>query len=173
MYDILHTHHANGSPKVSGDDPDRYAVRASISSLQDLLLEHIAVIRLARAIVSVGIAENHPSPRAQLGSCPPAEEIKTAPSLLRFAAIQDIESKQSLTYLAPQSRFVTAQPVEGEVGQVGQTQEATRKLGSRVGGCCADFDRRTRQGLRSVGDRLTRSSPFETLSRSEQRMDVG
>ena len=56
----------------------------------------------------------------------PAEEIETAPSLLRLAAIQDIESKQSLAYLAPQSRFVTAEPVEGEVGQVGQTQEATQ-----------------------------------------------
>jgi len=41
----------------------------------------------------------------------PAEEIETAPSLLRLVAIQGIESKQNLTNLAPQSRFVTVQPV--------------------------------------------------------------
>ena len=43
---------------MSGDDPDRYAVRASINSLQDPYLGTFAVIRLARAIVSVDTAEN-------------------------------------------------------------------------------------------------------------------
>jgi hypothetical protein len=54
--------------------------------------------------------------------------------LLRLVMIEHIERKQNLADLAPEHRFVAAQPVEREVGQVGKTPEATRQLGAEVCG---------------------------------------
>ena len=49
----------------------------------------------------------------------PATDTGTAPSLLRFTAIQYIESKQDLAGLAPQRCFISAETIEREVGQIG------------------------------------------------------
>jgi hypothetical protein len=42
-------------------------------------------------------------------------------SLLRLAAIQSVERKQDLADLAPQGDFITAEAVQGIVGQIGET----------------------------------------------------
>ena len=41
---------------------------------------------------------------------------------LWFAAIQGIEREQDLAGLAPQGCFVSAEAIEREVGQIGETQ---------------------------------------------------
>ena len=53
-------------------------------------------------------------------------EMSTA--LLRFASIQRIERKQDPAGLPPERCFITAQAVEGKIGQIGQTQKTPRKL---------------------------------------------
>ncbi len=57
-----------------------------------------------------------------------------APSLVWFAAIQRIESKQDLTGLAPKGCFVPAKSVERVAGQMGEAQKATREVGCRING---------------------------------------
>jgi hypothetical protein len=41
---------------------------------------------------------------------------------------------QKASGLAPKSYFISAEPVERVVGQIGQTQKATREVGGRVNG---------------------------------------
>ncbi len=53
----------------------------------------------------------------------PATATETASSILRFAAIQTVERKQDLADLAPQDRFIPAEPVKREVGQIGEAQK--------------------------------------------------
>jgi hypothetical protein len=55
---------------------------------------------------------------------------------LWFAAI--IKRKQDLADLAPKGCFISAEAVERVVGQVGETQKATRELSGGIGG---KFDR--------------------------------
>ena len=55
-----------------------------------------------------------------------------------FAAVQGIESKQDLADLAPKRCFVAAEAIEREVGQIGQTQKATREVSGAIDG---RFDR--------------------------------
>ncbi len=69
----------------------------------------------------------------------PAIAKETARSLLRFAVIQSIEGKQELTDLAPQRCFITAEAVEHEVRQVGETQKATREVDGRINGRFDEF----------------------------------
>jgi len=52
----------------------------------------------------------------------------TAPSLLWLAAIQYFKRVKDSAGLAPKSRFVTAEPIEREVGKVSETQKATGEL---------------------------------------------
>ena len=61
-------------------------------------------------------------------------DMDTAPSFLRFAAIQGIERKQGLANLAPEGRFISAEAVERVVGQIGEAQKATREFGGRIDG---------------------------------------
>ena len=53
------------------------------------------------------------------GQVLPATDTETAPSLLWFATIQCIESKQDLAGLAPKDCFIPAKPVERIAGQIG------------------------------------------------------
>ena len=55
-----------------------------------------------------------------------------APSIPWFAAIQDIKSKKDLAGLAPEGCFISAEAVERVVGQIGETQKATRELSGRI-----------------------------------------
>jgi len=59
-----------------------------------------------------------------------ARELKTAPSLLRLAAIQYFERVKDSPGLAPKSRFIAAEPIKCEVGKIGETQKATGELDS-------------------------------------------
>ena len=79
-------------------------------------------------------------------------ETETAPSLLWFAAIQGIESKQDPAGLAPQGCFIAAEAIEREVGQIGQTQKATRKVSVGFDGRFDRFRPRVGYGFCSVGD---------------------
>jgi hypothetical protein len=47
--------------------------------------------------------------------------MEMAPSILWFAAIQDIKSKKDLSGLAPKGCFISAEAVERVVGQIGET----------------------------------------------------
>ena len=68
----------------------------------------------------------------------PTADTETAPSVLWFAAIQGIKRKQDLAVLAPKGCFISAEAVERVVGQIGETQKATRELSGGIGG---KFDR--------------------------------
>jgi hypothetical protein len=82
----------------------------------------------------------------------PVTDTETAPSLLWFATIQCIESEQDPAGLAPQSCFISAEAVECEVGQIGETQKATREVSVGFNG---RFDRPW-VGFCSVGDVVRR-----------------
>ena len=62
----------------------------------------------------------------------PAMDTETAASLLWFAAIQCIESKQNLAGLAPKDCLIPAKPVERVARQIGQTQKATCEVGGGI-----------------------------------------
>ena len=64
-------------------------------------------------------------------------EAETAPSIPWLAAIQGIKSKKDLAGLAPKGCFISAEAVEHVVGQIGESQKATRELG---GGIDSHFD---------------------------------
>ena len=64
----------------------------------------------------------------------PITDTETAPSLLWFATIQCIESKQDLAGLAPKDCFIPAKPIERVAGQIGKTQKATCEVGGGVNG---------------------------------------
>jgi hypothetical protein len=49
------------------------------------------------------------------------EGRQSAPSFARFSAIQGIERKQDLAPLASKGCFISAEAIEGEVGQIGET----------------------------------------------------
>ena len=71
----------------------------------------------------------------------PATDAEMAPSLLWFATIQCIESKQDLARLAPKDGFIAAEPVERVAGQIGQTQTATCEVDCVNGFRPRDLDR--------------------------------
>src|ERR1700681_1783451 len=64
--------------------------------------------------------------------CLPATDTVTAPSILWFATIQCVEGKQDLADLAPEDGFIPAEPVEREVGQIGEAQKATGEVGGGI-----------------------------------------
>jgi hypothetical protein len=45
-----------------------------------------------------------------------------------------IERKENLGHLPPKRLFISADPPEGEVGQIGEAQKALGKVAARVGG---------------------------------------
>jgi hypothetical protein len=53
---------------------------------------------------------------------------ETASSIAWFAPAQDVKCEQNLTDLAPKGCFISAKAVESTVGQIGETQKATREL---------------------------------------------
>ena len=61
-------------------------------------------------------------------------DAETAPSFLRFAAIQGIECKQDLANVAPKGCFISTEAIERVVGQIGETQKATRELSVMIDG---------------------------------------
>jgi hypothetical protein len=63
-----------------------------------------------------------------------AADAETAPSFLRFAAIQCIKRKKDLTDVAPKGCFISTEAIEGVVGQIGKSQKATRKLSVMIDG---------------------------------------
>ena len=80
--------------------------------------------------------------------CLLATDAETAPSILRLATIQCVEGKQDLADLAPKDGFIPAEPVEREVGQIGEAQKATREVGGGIDG----FRPGTGHGFRSGCD---------------------
>ena len=68
------------------------------------------------------------------GSKPRDRHAETAPSIVGFAAIQGVQRKQDLAGLAPNCCFIPAEAIECVVGQIGETQKATRELGGRING---------------------------------------
>jgi hypothetical protein len=52
----------------------------------------------------------------------------TGVSILRFVAIQGIKRKEDLADLAPKGCFISAEAIERVIGQIGETQKATREL---------------------------------------------
>ena len=69
----------------------------------------------------------------------PAADVKTAPSLLWFATIQGIEGKQDPAGLAPKGCFIPTEAIEREVGQISETQKATRKVSSGIDAGSTEF----------------------------------
>ncbi len=69
---------------------------------------------------------------ALVGGSLRATDTETASSILWFATIQCIESKQDLAGLAPKDCFIPAKPVERVTGQIGQTQKATCEVGGGI-----------------------------------------
>jgi hypothetical protein len=67
---------------------------------------------------------------------------KTAPSLLRLAAIQYFERMKDSAGLAPKGRFIAAEPIKSEVGKVGEAQKATGELDSGSVGFHSRFGKR-------------------------------
>jgi hypothetical protein len=69
---------------------------------------------------------------SRFGESRTVTETKAASSLLRFAPIRRIERKQYATGLAPKGRFIAAEAIECEIGQIGQAQEAAGELDCRT-----------------------------------------
>jgi hypothetical protein len=95
----------------------------------------------------------------------PATYTVTAPSILWFATIQCVEGKQDLADLAPQDRFIPAEPIEREAGQIGQAQEAAGEVGGGIDGfrlgAGHSFRSSCNGGRGSIGVGIDRASPGE------------
>ena len=95
----------------------------------------------------------------------PATDTGTAPSILWFATIQCVEGKKDLADLAPKDRFIPAEPVEREVGQIGEAQKATREVGGGINrfwlGAGYGFRSRCDAVRSSIGVGIVRVSPSE------------
>ena len=104
----------------------------------------------------------------------PATDTETAPSLLWFATIQCIESKQDLASLAPKDCFIPAKPVERVAGQIGQTQKATCEVGGGINGRPADLPSRKNVGpsLLLSTDNCRTSSPRRVIMSSARKKPV-
>ena len=102
-----------------------------------------------------------------------AAEMETAASFLWFAAIQDIEHKQDLAGLAPKGRIVSAEAIERIVGQIGETQKATREVSARIDGMIDRFLPRTVHGFGAVCAAVGYWNLIETarVSPPERRMN--
>ena len=103
----------------------------------------------------------------------PTRDTGSTPSLLWFAAIQGVERKQDPADLAPKRCFVSAQPIEREVGQVGETQKATRELEGRIDPRISGFRLGAGCGLNAFGNAIGRrtSVKIDRLNPPKQRID--
>jgi hypothetical protein len=86
---------------------------------------------------------------------------------------QGIKRKQDLADLAPKGFFISAEAVERVVGQVGETQRATRELSGGIGGKFDRFRRGASERFYSVRDVSRSGIAIETgrLSPPEQRVE--
>src|SRR5208282_1060438 len=89
------------------------------------------------------------------------DTTETTASLLWFATIQRIESKQDLACLAPKGSFISAEAVEREVRQIGETQKATRELSGGTNDRSVRFWARAGRHSRPVGNAVSRRNPAE------------
>jgi len=96
-----------------------------------------------------------------------------APSLLWFATIQCIESKQDPAGLAPKGGFVPAKPVERIAGQIGEAQKATREVSAGNHGRFDQLRPRAGPGFRcaSYAVRCRIAIEIDQFSGPEHRMD--
>ena len=60
-----------------------------------------------------------------------SREMETAPSIPWFAATRDIKCEQNLAGLAPKGCFISAEPVERVVRQIGETQRRNASHANR------------------------------------------
>jgi hypothetical protein len=98
-----------------------------------------------------------------------------APSIPWFAAIQGIKSKKDLAGLAPKGSFISAEAVECVVGQIGESQKATRELGGGMLDVCRNcliqpVQTGHKQPLESLGE-LGRAGLAQLDGRPEFRTD--
>ena len=102
-----------------------------------------------------------------------AADTETAPSIPWFAAIQGIKSKKDLAGLAPKGCFISAEAVERVVGQIGETQKATRELSGRIDIRFDRFRHGARHGFCSIRDTVRCRIAVETGRERlpEQRID--
>jgi hypothetical protein len=54
--------------------------------------------------------------------------------------------------LAPQGCFIAAEAIEREVGQIGETQKATREIGSGINGFRPELGRASERGYGDIGN---------------------
>ena len=101
----------------------------------------------------------------------PAADAETASSFLRFATIQCIERKQDLADLAPKHCFMSAEAIEREVGQIGETQKATCEVSGGIDGRFDRFRPRGGCGFCYVRDAVRCRIETDVVSSPEQRID--
>jgi hypothetical protein len=95
--------------------------------------------------------------------------METAPSISRLAAIQGVEGKQDLADLAPKDGFIPAEPVERQVGQIGEAQKAAREVSGGVDRFRAGAGHGFRFGCNAV--RCPIGVGVDRVSPSEHRVD--
>jgi hypothetical protein len=61
-----------------------------------------------------------------------ATDAETAPSIPRFAPTQGIKSKKNVSGLTPKDSLISAEAIKRVVGQIRETQEATRELSAGI-----------------------------------------
>ena len=99
--------------------------------------------------------------------------MEAAPSIVGFAPIQGVQCKQDLAGLAPKGCFIPAEAIEGVVGQIGETQEATRELSGLINGRSDRYRHGAGHDFCSICDTVRFRIAVETdrVSPPEQRID--
>ena len=166
------------APKPSGGSLSPLEAHANfllalIADHPDLTLDKIVPAMRKRWIPRTQAALRRSSTLLAARQFSPAAETETSPSVLWFAAIQCIESKQDLPSLAPEGNFVSAEAVERIVGQIGETQKTTREISDWIGGGIDGFRAGAGQGFRTVCDAVRCRIVAETdcVSPPEHRID--
>ena len=85
---------------------------------------------------------------------------------MRFSSIKHFQRIKDSAGLAPKIGFITAQPIERKIGQIGQPQEAAGELDIASNGSGPKLGRR----VNSISDVLKRCS-LACGASPEQRMD--
>ena len=101
----------------------------------------------------------------------PTADAETALSILWFAAIQGIKRKQDLAGLAPKGCFIPAEAIECVVGQIGETQKATRELSGRINCRSDSFRHGAGHDFCSICDTVRFRREADRVSPPEQRID--
>ena len=103
----------------------------------------------------------------------PVAGMEMALPILWFAAIQSIKRNQDLADLARKVYFVAVEAVERVVGQIGETQKATRELSIGMDGMLAGFSHEAGHDFRFVGNAVRRRIVVQTarVSPPKRRID--